>query len=857
MCKSTGVSWQSIPCFLALMMLWIFPFPASSQVGDKVIPEKPLPDSLVEKPYLQDVTENSIVIVWETTEAVVGAVDYGETEVMENSITESTPTKRHQMKITDLKPGQTYHYRVRYGDVQLDPAKFMTAAIDERVMPEEPMPEGLYIWPYLQNVTQYSIVVMWETTEPVIGVVEYGETAAMGRSVSEPTPATIHELAITGLQPGKTYHYQASYGDVRLEAATFKTSPPDGTREANILLYGDSRSYPRRHRRVVDQMVDFEPDLIINTGDLVSNGQIYEQWKPQHFWPLRILSDHIPVYTCLGNHERNAKHYFNYLSLPGNEVYYSFDYANIHFIALDSNDSYTPYDENSPQYQWLVEDLEKNRDAEWIIVYFHHPLFRFHPGRGIESQRYKWQSLFDKYGVDLVVAGHDHHYGRSRPIGELKPERRNGIIYVTTGGGGASLYPVTEDRPYIASAKMLHNIIKLTVRGDKAEAVVTDIDGNHIETFTMDKNKTTPPDEYIAYEVFEIERDLREAIAGITPVIIEAKDESLQIDETIRIKTSFDVRLEGEMAWTFVQQTEGTDGESTTAVIPATETDTRWTFDSPSTEFAINPGAELRIPLKAAVSYADLYPIPGLTIYFSKIVGRLPVGFRNNQLTFYPIKVLPLLPVTVPRIYTGLYVAGKPTGVRLDGVLDESGWLVATELNSFVTEQADNRPKRTMQVKLVHDGTYLYTAAQIEADPEAIQGILEAQPRTRDDRYIMRGEFFAIFLSPGDTVYGFGVDPQGSQVDSRDNDRSWNLDWAAYAAPTDQGWLVETAIPIAGFGEAIHKKQWSINIIRWDNAGKEAAMLAPTFDSRGTENRLPEYSPSIGDPRLLPPVTFQ
>lgn len=77
---------------------------------------------------------------------------------------------------------------------------------------EEPLPEGLYIKPYLQNVTQQSIVVMWETIDPVIGHVDYGETQSFGKTLSEPTAVTIHEVRIGDLDPGVVYHYYCLWG---------------------------------------------------------------------------------------------------------------------------------------------------------------------------------------------------------------------------------------------------------------------------------------------------------------------------------------------------------------------------------------------------------------------------------------------------------------------------------------------------------------------------------------------------------------------------------------------------------------------------------------------------------------------
>ncbi len=82
--------------------------------------------------------------------------------------------------------------------------------------------------------------------------------------------------------------------------------------------------------------MEHEPELVINAGDLVSAGKVYEQWKPQFFDPLAPLIRSVPIYTILGNHERNSDHYYSYFDLPNNEAWWTADFGVVHLIALDS-----------------------------------------------------------------------------------------------------------------------------------------------------------------------------------------------------------------------------------------------------------------------------------------------------------------------------------------------------------------------------------------------------------------------------------------------------------------------------------------------------------------------------------------
>ena len=209
----------------------------------------------------------------------------------------------------------------------------------------------LYLSPYLQNVTPTSITVMWETTGIIVGMVEFGENDRFDRQATDAEARTIHEVHLTGLDPATTYSYRVRFGNQVLSPASFTTAPPPGTPNWRMVVYGDNRSNPATHARNVAQIMKLDPGLVINSGDLVAAGSRYEQWKTQYFDPLRGLAEHVALFPCLGNHEQNAVHYYNYHSLPDDqgEVYYSFDYGNAHFIALNSNAQDAPFQRGDPQ----------------------------------------------------------------------------------------------------------------------------------------------------------------------------------------------------------------------------------------------------------------------------------------------------------------------------------------------------------------------------------------------------------------------------------------------------------------------------------------------------------------------------
>jgi 3',5'-cyclic AMP phosphodiesterase CpdA len=88
------------------------------------------------------------------------------------------------------------------------------------------------------------------------------------------------------------------------------------------------------------------------------------------------------------------------------------------------------------QTEWLDRVLESNPNP-WTVVAFHHPVFSTKEGRDNKTLRDLWKPLFDRHGVDLVLTGHDHTYGRGRnlPMGVSEVDSGAGTVYVVSVSG--------------------------------------------------------------------------------------------------------------------------------------------------------------------------------------------------------------------------------------------------------------------------------------------------------------------------------------------------------------------------------------------------------------------------------------
>ncbi|MFQ6042186.1 MAG: metallophosphoesterase [Candidatus Poribacteria bacterium] len=329
--------------------------------------------------------------------------------------------------------------------------------------------------PYLCGVTSTSIVISWETTESSDSVVEYATDAQYIASggvyderVEDMTPVELHSITLTGLVPSTWYHYRIVSDADLGEDNMFHTAVGWGE-PFTVAVYGDTRTNANDHLAVVNRIIQHEPDIVLNSGDLVDNGLVLPQWDI-FFNTTRNLMKRVPYYPVLGNHERNAQNYYDLFHPPvgggkENKQWYSFDYGNTHFVCLDSNARYS-----GEQLAWLEHDLAQAADtAQWIFAVFHHPPYSSGNHGSEFNTMTPWIDIFETYGVDIVFNGHDHIYERSL---------HNGIWYIVTGGGGAPRYAVNvKPNPFQIYAESVLHFCKLRFDGTQLTFEMVRADG--------------------------------------------------------------------------------------------------------------------------------------------------------------------------------------------------------------------------------------------------------------------------------------------------------------------------------------------------------------------------------------------
>ncbi len=311
--------------------------------------------------------------------------------------------------------------------------------------------------PYLQSATPTSMVVRWRTDTTEASVVTYGtEKSKMTATAKAEGVSAEHIVQLSNLKPGTTYYYavgatplappapnakEVEDGPGRPGISSFTTPPEVGTtKPTRIWVLGDPGTKNQQQANVRDAYTKFTgqrpTDLWLLLGDNAYPEGTDADYQKAIFemYPTFLRSS--PVWPALGNHDGKSANsitqsgvYYDIFTLPtrgqaggvpsGTEAYYSFNYANLHFICLDSHDSDRSTD--GAMMQWLMADLAATR-ADWIIAFFHHPTYTkgtHDSDKDTDSQgrmndmRAIFLPVLEQGGVDLILTGHSHVYERS------------------------------------------------------------------------------------------------------------------------------------------------------------------------------------------------------------------------------------------------------------------------------------------------------------------------------------------------------------------------------------------------------------------------------------------------------------
>ena len=303
--------------------------------------------------------------------------------------------------------------------------------------------------PYLQNISQNGITIMWMVNNNATSWVEYGKTEQRGSKAIHSQSGMIdvnqgvQKIVLTGLEPATRYFYRVAsnevklhqaykviYGDTLYSGVYSFTTPSVSTTQFSFLAFNDLHSKPQFVDEVVKREKGF--DFVMLNGDILGDINTEDEIAKSMLIPFsNYFATSKPFFLTRGNHETRgagARSLSKYIDTPTGNYYYSFSYGNTRFIVLDCGEDkpdehpayfgLADYDNyRMDEAEWLSAEVQKPayKNAKYRIVCVHMPV-TLQPaeenatGYGLADCSKKFASILNVAKVDLLLAGHTHQF---------------------------------------------------------------------------------------------------------------------------------------------------------------------------------------------------------------------------------------------------------------------------------------------------------------------------------------------------------------------------------------------------------------------------------------------------------------
>jgi predicted phosphodiesterase len=362
--------------------------------------------------------------------------------------------------------------------------------------------------PYLQQLTETSVTIIWKTSENCVSWIEYGKadnlnsfptygsvvkTARSSHQGLIDANEKIHEITISDLEPGCEYRYrvfskeilefrpyEVTYGGT-IASDVLRFSTLDSSKDAfSFLAITDIHGDAERLDAKLDAVSWEGIDLVFYTGDSVDYFEdasgIFDGFldtSVEHF------ASRVPLMFVRGNHETRgsfARHLYEYFPTTSGEYYFSFDHGPVHFIVLDTGED---KEDSHPVYAGLVDfDAYRREQAEWLkteirteafqqaafrVAILHIPPYGSRDAHGTLHVRQMWNELLNEGGVDLALSGHTHRFAHLDPT------------------------PGEHQYPILISGR--EHTVRVDASGAELLVTVTDEEGGIVDTFSVKRRQ--------------------------------------------------------------------------------------------------------------------------------------------------------------------------------------------------------------------------------------------------------------------------------------------------------------------------------------------------------------------------------
>jgi hypothetical protein len=393
-------------------------------------------------------------------------------------------------------------------------------------------PLGVHL-SYLDDPTTAAIT--WYTASASTSRAEWGPILGppyafqtSGVDYSSPGGSFLHRANLTGLTPGAKYYYRV--GNAAMTASfgqtSFRAAPPKGSADTFTFAAAGDWGNTTQTLTTSNEIAKRNPNFVLPLGDLYYSHTepgvkgTYDKWQ--------IFAQSAFLQSAAGNHEVDESGSDNtptlvhcaYSTLPGNERTYAFTWGNTYFVTMDWGGSTTNQSDGvdgTPQNctglagtaairGWVDGKLaaaDANPTIRWIIVYHHFPCYDMQPVFVIlcdptpttPPNTDQIEDILVNRHVDLVLAGHDHTYGRTHPVA-FRTVAQTGNAYDTPGapiyliigtGGASGGTPDCRTDPWVAACSKGRGFGWFQVSPTTIRYEFKDNSGVPVDAFTLTK----------------------------------------------------------------------------------------------------------------------------------------------------------------------------------------------------------------------------------------------------------------------------------------------------------------------------------------------------------------------------------
>ena len=299
---------------------------------------------------------------------------------------------------------------------------------------------------------------------------------------------TVRTFLLERLRWGEDF-FPGTPPDIALEPRAWTTTDDSIT----FAVLGDNGSGGRNQMDVAGQMArtyrETPYGLVLLAGDISYYGSIDDRWDEVFVEPYRpLIEAGVTWELAIGNHELSEKKsddaaaeieaQLRRFGKPG--TYYTVRHGPMEVFVLDSSIPLATGQGGPEQIVWLEEALAAS-DAPWKVGLMHQPAYSSGSHGSHLGIREVVQPLFARYGVDIVFAGHDHHYERTTP--------QDGVVWVVSGAG-AKLTRV-DGADFTAHAESTLQFMLVDIDGDVMDVRAITTDGTVIDQVTLRARSTS------------------------------------------------------------------------------------------------------------------------------------------------------------------------------------------------------------------------------------------------------------------------------------------------------------------------------------------------------------------------------